>query len=190
MHVDSLPLNHEGYCLMSWTDERVEQLSKLWMDGLSASQIANILGSGITRNAVIGKVHRLGLSGRAKAPSTAKPRVRDAQPRQPRTPRRSGGGGVHRNAALAYSPRPNVQPAVRSMEEVVVPMSNPITIMELKENTCRFPLGDPSTPEFRYCGGKSQATVPYCPFHERIAYQPAQDRRRDRSQRVPMRATG
>ena len=64
---------------MSWTDERVEMLKKLWADGLSASQIAAELG-GITRNAVIGKVHRLGLSGRAKSPSSAAPR-----PRKPRT---------------------------------------------------------------------------------------------------------
>src|SRR6476661_6445286 len=64
---------------MSWTDERVELLKKLWGDGLSASQIAGELG-GITRNAVIGKVHRLGLSGRAKSPSSASPRPR--KPRQ------------------------------------------------------------------------------------------------------------
>src|SRR5439155_8976618 len=64
---------------MTWTDERVETLKKLWTDGLSASQIAAELG-GITRNAVIGKVHRLGLSGRAKSPSSAAPR-----PRKPRT---------------------------------------------------------------------------------------------------------
>ena len=56
---------------MSWTDERVELLRKLWLEGLSASQIASELSNGITRNAVIGKVHRLGLSGRAKAPSQA-----------------------------------------------------------------------------------------------------------------------
>jgi len=62
--------------------------------------------------------------------------------------------------------------------------------MELKETTCRFPLGDPATPEFRYCGGKSEAGVPYCPFHERIAYQPAQERRRNSERRAPMRATG
>ena len=64
---------------MSWTDERVENLKKLWSDGLSASQIAAALG-GITRNAVIGKVHRLGLSGRAKAPSSSAPRQRKARP--------------------------------------------------------------------------------------------------------------
>ncbi len=62
---------------MTWTDERVETLKKLWTEGLSASQIAAELG-GITRNAVIGKVHRLGLSGRAKSPSSAAPRPRKA----------------------------------------------------------------------------------------------------------------
>ncbi len=84
---------------MGWTDERVELLKKLWADGLSASQIAAELG-GITRNAVIGKVHRLGLSGRAKSPSSATPR-----PRKPR----SGGHmlrvsrpAVRGNTALAY----------------------------------------------------------------------------------------
>ena len=65
---------------MGWTDERVELLKKLWQDGLSASQIAGELG-GITRNAVIGKVHRLGLSGRAKSPSSTAPRTR--RPRVP-----------------------------------------------------------------------------------------------------------
>src|SRR5436309_13039421 len=68
----------KGLGRMNWTDERVEMLKKLWADGLSASQIAAELG-GITRNAVIGKVHRLGLSGRAKSPSSAAPR-----PRKPR----------------------------------------------------------------------------------------------------------
>ncbi len=63
---------------MSWTNERVELLKKLWGDGLSASQIAGELG-GVTRNAVIGKVHRLGLSGRAKSTSSS------AKPRRPRT---------------------------------------------------------------------------------------------------------
>ena len=61
---------------MQWTDERVEKLKRLWAEGLSASQIAGELGNGITRNAVIGKVHRLGLSGRVKAASSAPSRPR------------------------------------------------------------------------------------------------------------------
>ena len=84
---------------MSWTDERVELLKKLWSDGLSASQIAAELG-GITRNAVIGKVHRLGLSGRAKSPSSAAPR-----PRKARTSGhmlRVSRPAIRGNTALAY----------------------------------------------------------------------------------------
>src|SRR5205814_5501779 len=66
---------------LTWSDDRVEQLKKLWESGLSASQIAAELGN-VTRNAVIGKVHRLGLSGRAKSPSSAAPRQRKPRPAQ------------------------------------------------------------------------------------------------------------
>lgn len=82
---------------MSWTDERVELMRKLWLEGLSASQIAAELSNGITRNAVIGKVHRLGLSGRAKAPKQAAlPPRAPSTPRQPRAakpPRAWAAGG-------------------------------------------------------------------------------------------------
>ena len=76
---------------MGWTDERVELLKKLWLEGLSASQIAKQLG-GVTRNAVIGKVHRLGLSGRATPSQPSRPGVQDAAGRRgrSRTPRRAG----------------------------------------------------------------------------------------------------
>src|ERR1700684_4205860 len=85
---------------MSWTDERVELLKKLWSDGLSASQIAAELG-GITRNAVIGKVHRLGLSGRAKSTSSASPRPRKA--RAPSHMLRIGRAAIRGNTALAHA---------------------------------------------------------------------------------------
>ncbi len=169
---------------MSWTDERVELLRKLWLDGLSASQIAAELAHGITRNAVIGKVHRLGLSGRVKAPSTATPRPRTKPQTHRPSPTRSGGASAgpatRGNTALAFAPRPQEAPAPRAQEEVVIPMSERVTIMELKEAMCRWPLGDPATSEFRYCGGKSTVGDPYCTYHARIAYQPVQDRRRER----------
>src|SRR5262245_57469865 len=79
---------------MGWTEERVELLKKLWLEGLSASQIAGVLGEGVTRNAVIGKVHRLKLSGRAK-PASSAPRVRQApRPAARRVASPSTGGGV------------------------------------------------------------------------------------------------
>ena len=138
---------------MSWTDERVEQLRQLWQEGKSASQIAATLANGITRNAVIGKVHRLGLSGRVKAPSQSAPRQRTPKPmgHRPNAPRSMMGPRTHGGNALAFAPRLDMRPIERPMEEVVVPISDPITIMELRESTCRWPLGDPATPEFRYC---------------------------------------
>jgi GcrA cell cycle regulator len=165
---------------MSWTDERVELLRKLWLDGLSASQIAAELANGITRNAVIGKVHRLGLSGRVKAPSTSTPRPRSKPQGHRPVSRPSAGPSMRGNTALAYAPRVQEAPAPKPELEVVIPMSERVTIMELREAMCRWPLGDPATPEFRYCGGKSEIGDPYCTYHARIAYQPAQDRRRER----------
>ncbi|MGO8738570.1 GcrA family cell cycle regulator [Rhodoblastus sp.] len=168
---------------MSWTDERVEQLKKMWLDGLSASQIANELGEGISRNAVIGKVHRLGLSGRVKspAPATARPRARSEG-----EPAASTAPVVHGNLAVAVAARPAPAPAPRpAAEEVVVPISERVGIMDLRESMCRWPLGDPTTPEFRYCGARMQIGLgPYCTYHARIAYQPAMDRRRDRERRA------
>ena len=167
---------------MSWTDERVELLRQLWLDGRSASQIAAELANGITRNAVIGKVHRLGLSGRAKAPTQSSPRQRPARPMAPRsTASRTSIPVMRGGAALAYAT--DMQPIAFPKpvaEDVVIPMSERVTIMELREDMCRWPLGDPSAAEFRYCGGKSPIGTPYCNAHSRMAYQPLNDRRRER----------
>lgn len=162
---------------MSWTDERVDVLKKLWMDGLSASQIALELG-GVTRNAVIGKVHRLGLSGRGKTTSTASRNRPQRAPNAPSRPRAQSGGTVG-NAALKMSPDADVAPAPRPQrfEELVIPISERANIMDLTEHTCRWPIGDPTDGEFHFCGRKSDEGVPYCAHHRRIAYQPAGDRR-------------
>ena len=99
---------------MSWTDERVELLKKLWADGLSASQIAGELG-GITRNAVIGKVHRLGLSGRAKSPSSSAPRAR-----KPRTHMMRVSRGMSRgNTALALAYDTDLEPEPEFIENII-----------------------------------------------------------------------
>lgn len=176
----------------AWTEERVELLKKLWSDGLSASQIAGELGS-VTRNAVIGKVHRLGLSGRAKSPAAAGATPRPATPRKspsrtPSTPAAGGSSGhAMTHGANALAPRfvaeaeQVTDPVPALSEDVVVPFSERVTIMDLREYMCRWPMGDPTTPEFRFCGSRSQTGMPYCSHHARIAYQPAADRRRDRS---------
>jgi GcrA cell cycle regulator len=175
---------------MGWTDERVELLKKRWADGLSASQIAAELG-GVTRNAVIGKVHRLGLSGRAKSAPSSVSRMRAkpaGQPRRPApavAPRQQSSFGMRGNAALAVShapaPRPTPAPRIVPIEVVETALvCERVTIMELRENMCRWPLGDPSQPEFRFCGGRSTPGAAYCPHHSQVAYQPANDRRNRR----------
>ena len=167
---------------MSWTDERVELLRQLWLDGKSASQISAQLGHGVTRNAVIGKVHRLGLAGRAKSPSSASspPRAASAPRMSPRPAASSARTAVRGATALALSAEPalDTRPLYQE-DDVVVPMSLRVTIVDLKEAMCRWPLGDPTSSDFRYCGSPA-ASGPYCSHHGRLAYQPVQDRRRER----------
>jgi GcrA cell cycle regulator len=163
---------------MSWTDERVELLKKLWADGLSASQIANELGS-VTRNAVIGKVHRLGLSGRAKSASSTGPR-----PRKPRAhsllrvrPQMRG------NTALAHAYELDLEPEPEMVDNII-PIGQRCSLLELNDQKCRWPIGDPGSADFFFCGGNPTESLPYCAYHSRIAYQPLTDRRRARR---PMR---
>jgi GcrA cell cycle regulator len=167
---------------MTWTDERVELLKKLWADGLSASQIAGELG-GITRNAVIGKVHRLGLSGRAKSPSSSAPRVRKPRSHMLRVSRSSMRGNTA--LALAYDLESELEP---EPVELVIPVEQRRSLLELNESTCRWPIGDPSGSEFYFCGGTPITGLPYCAHHSRVAYQPAVDRRRDRNRPPPFRS--
>jgi GcrA cell cycle regulator len=161
--------------VLTWSDDRVEQLKKLWEAGLSASQIAAELGN-VTRNAVIGKVHRLGLSGRAKSPATAAPRQRKAaRPAQHmmRVARPVSRG----NTALAHVFEVEVESDPVTFDNVV-PMSQRRSLLELNEATCHWPVGDPSSADFFFCGGKALSGLPYCAQHSRVAYQPASDRRR------------
>src|SRR6202008_1519295 len=165
---------------MSWTDERVELLKKLWSDGLSASQIAAEIG-GMTRNAVIGKVHRLGLSRRAQSSSTGAPR-----PRKVRAPNMSRmvhvGPLVRGNTALAHAYE--IEEAEPELIDNIIPIGQRRTLLELTEQTCRWPIGDPSSTDFFFCGGQAITSLPYCSYPSRFAYQPATDRRRDKR---PMR---
>ena len=152
-----------------WTDDRVGALKKLWLEGQSASQIAKQLGGGVTRNAVIGKVHRLGLSGRA-APSqpartvaatfrTARPRPAPAAPAQPSAPRR----------LEAVQPKP-VQ-AAAPVPAPIPDLPGTATVMTLGAHMCKWPIGDPSSREFSFCGRRASEGV-YCGEHARVAYQP------------------
>ena len=159
---------------MSWTDERVELLKKLWQDGLSASQIAAELG-GVTRNAVIGKVHRLGLSGRGQPTSSIK-RQRRTHPTGIRRSRPVSVGNLALKSNLDYLPDADLQPR----RNVVVPIARKLSIFQLNEQTCKWPIGDPGQEDFYFCGHDSLENLPYCEYHAGVAYQAPEPRRRQK----------
>jgi len=169
---------------MSWTDDRVDTLRKLWTEGLSASQIAAELG-GVTRNAVIGKVHRLGLSGRAKGTSQT------GGGRRKKTATRAGGYAKTQKPGNTSGARKSEAAAAPARPAPVVDLPEPkpmmLSLLQLTENTCKYPIGDPQEEGFGFCGAKTRDGSPYCEYHCRLTYQPAADRRRDRSQKTPQR---
>lgn len=195
---------------MSWTDERVETLKKMWGEGQSASQIAKELG-GVTRNAVIGKVHRLGLSNRAtgaaeepeaKAPvreeapkpvEAAKPEPKPAAPPpRPTAPVNPTMAQVVNNvtplplrksivpAGQPLPPQPSaneISPEALASVREVEKKAMKISLMELTERTCKWPIGDPATEDFWFCGLPSTPGKPYCEAHVGVAFQPMSARR-------------
>jgi len=195
---------------MSWTDERVETLKTMWGEGKSASQIAKELG-GVTRNAVIGKVHRLGLSNRTAGetpePVTPEPEpkpvveiVPDPEPRPAPAPRPAQHmSHSQRPASMATNipaQRPKLIPgqplppqpsaneisaeALANLEEVAK-KARRLTLMQLTERTCKWPVGDPATDDFWFCGLPTAAGKPYCETHVAVAFQPMSARRDRRS---------
>jgi GcrA cell cycle regulator len=254
---------------MSWTDERVEALKAMWNEGKSASQIAKALG-GVTRNAVIGKVHRLGLSNRtgargavkdgavgvapepaagagpiepaaaepvaaapaapdpapgpmpsfapdpAPAPDTAPDTGPDTGPDMVRDPAPAARAAAPAptaptpEPAQAPSPSPSAAPSAGGVGEVAPPTLIPVgsaagthlsgdvpdearrslaavekkarrlSLLQLTERTCKWPIGDPATDDFYFCGLQSQPGKPYCEAHVQVAFQPM-SARRDRS---------
>ena len=206
---------------MSWTDERVETLKKMWAEGQSASQIAKELG-GVTRNAVIGKVHRLGLSNRV-GPGGAEPEEEEvvapvvaAPPPEPPRPAPVveeppvvpvAPVVAERPSAAAAAPTPAASTQVMApipMRKAIIPAGQPLPpqpsaneispealasvrevekrakklkLMELTERTCKWPIGDPATEDFWFCGLPSVAGKPYCEAHVGVAFQPMSARR-------------
>ncbi len=159
---------------MSWTDERVETLKKLWQEGHSASQIAKTLG-GVTRNAVIGKVHRLGLSGRSAPSQPARPLYKPAKPPRPAAQAQPAPQPAPRRVSVEPAPRPVAQvPAVPVIEG-----PGTATVLTLGSKMCKWPIGDPSSDEFTFCGRRAADGIPYCVEHSRVAYQPQQKKKKD-----------
>jgi GcrA cell cycle regulator len=158
---------------MGWTEERVTELKKLWAEGHSATQIAKRLGH-VTRNAVIGKVHRLGLSGRATPSRPVKRPPRLARPK-PQTVRAVGRPGEPfiREAAAELEVLP-----VAHVEPQRLPNGEMVTVLTVRDTMCKWPIGDPADAAFGFCGHASAAGSPYCAEHGRVAFQPAKKRER------------
>jgi len=182
---------------MSWTDERVELLKKMWGEGQSASQIAKELG-GVTRNAVIGKVHRLGLSNRATgAPAAPAKTAAKDKPGTKDKPASANTGGATETAVAAtpvtaitrkaiipagqpLPPQPSaneISPEALASVREVEKKAKKISLMELTERTCKWPIGDPATDDFWFCGLSVQSGKPYCEAHVGVAFQPMSARR-------------
>lgn len=157
---------------MAWTDERVTVLKKMWGDGKTAAEIAKELGEGVTRNAVIGKAHRLKLSGRASPIQAAKKTVKAAKEQSNAKPR-------VKSKAVEAAVKPKVPlkrnvaaPSVSKHDiEVIKNKGKRLPLSELTERMCRWPIGDPRNDDFGFCGASSETGLPYCPEHGQIAYQ-------------------
>ena len=144
-----------------WTPDRIETLTRLWNDGLAASVIAAKLGE-VTRNAVIGKVHRLGLAGR-------KTTSRQPVPRRT-SPRRDRLGRVEPRLPSSRFMRP-ASPLPPSPPSPVAALMLPLR--QLRDDQCRWPIGDPREAGFGFCGRRKSTGIPYCEHHAAIAYNPA-----------------
>jgi len=180
---------------MSWTDDRVALLRDLWGQGKTATQIAQALG-GVSRNAVIGKAHRLELPGRASPiqrgggakarpandpgasaqAQSAQAQSAQAQSAQAQNAQAQEAGKpkavtADRPARDAKQPPTYVSPA--AAEAAGPPPGRRVPLADLGHRDCCFPLGDPSKPDFGFCGARAEPGLPYCAAHAAMAYQPA-----------------
>lgn len=152
---------------MAWTEERVTELKRLWEQGHSASQIASILGE-VTRNAVIGKAHRLGLSSR---PSPIKAGQAGGAPRPKKKPAARRAAPRRRAEPVARTkPERPTAPKLSEAERRVLAAQPQPAPEGYRGPTCQWPIGDPGQDEFRFCGAPSSNGRPYCETHCQIAY--------------------
>ncbi len=149
--------------IATWNPERIEQLRNFVVAGLTCSQIAAEIG--VSRNAVIGKIHRLGLgSGRPERapPRACPPRGR----RSPFSPQRQLLRLLHADAADAVT-----------AEAIPIDSAQRCSLLELARGKCRWPISDPGAADFAFCGNDAAAGFSYCAGHARMAYRPPARRR-------------
>ena len=209
---------------MAWTEERVKKLTLLWKSGNSASKIAIELGEGVSRNAVIGKIHRLGLSERGSGSNGSGPKIKENKIKDKNLPKhqtsevsdlqnsleastqRSGkkrgrkpsikkltinenqsilGFNADENSSLETGEIATEidKVALKNMKEIEK-KAKKLNLLELTEKTCKWPIGDPATSKFWFCGHPSEQGKPYCETHISIAFQPITTRRDKKQNKI------
>ena len=158
---------------MSWTEERVALLKQLWGEGKTAAEIATHLGQGVTRNAVIGKAHRLKLSSRVspvqqKASANTNTRTDAPQHNAPAPESREETGA---NIAPAEDDESTPKLKRRKNGKDVPGAVKGVKMQALRERMCRWPIGDPQEDDFHFCGGRTASGATYCKKHADVAYQ-------------------
>ena len=153
---------------MSWTNEKVEKLKELWTKGHTASQIAEALGD-TTRNAVIGKAHRLNLEARAPSKQSGLIRSKENKQATKRTPATMSRKARFQSILLDKNFEPE----------------NPKSLEELTEETCKWPIGHPNEEKFYFCGRKPESDFPYCKLHVLYAFQPKNQKEDDLGDEIP-----
>lgn len=130
---------------MGWTDEQVEDLKRLWNEGLTTGEIGKVLG--VSKNAVVGKAHRLGLNSR------------------PSPIRRAEDDPAQESLPLEVKEKPKKTP-----KKAEAPKQKLFTVNDLTSSSCRWPIGDPKDGDFHFCGKEAIPGKPYCPEHAAVAY--------------------
>ena len=209
---------------MAWTEERVKKLTLLWKSGNSASKIAIELGEGVSRNAVIGKIHRLGLSERGSGSNGSGPKIKEKKikdknldehqnskvsdlensleastqrkgKKRGRKPSIKNLTSNENKSTIGFNANENSSLETAEIDSEIdkVALKNMIEIekkakklnlLELTEKTCKWPIGDPSTSEFWFCGHPSEQGKPYCETHISIAFQPITTRRDKKQNKI------
>ncbi|MCC7272347.1 MAG: GcrA cell cycle regulator [Alphaproteobacteria bacterium] len=158
---------------MDWTEERIAELKRLWSEGYSASQIAERLG-GITRNAVIGKAHRLHLPSRPSPiqRQMGERRMRSRTVMRPAAIRAAAPEVMRAQAPAVVVARPAPPPPPKPVRGGPIDYS---TALSLTDRHCHWPIGHPNEPGFHFCGAPSAAGRPYCSAHCQVAYRKTDD---------------
>ena len=153
---------------MSWTEEKVEKLKELWGKGNTASQIAEIIG-GISRNAVIGKAHRLNLSAKIKTRAATSNHSFENSLENKKIKIKRGRRSRFKSLIIEKDFEPE----------------NPKQLEELDDNSCKWPIGHPNEEKFYFCGRKPESDFPYCKLHVLYAFQPKNQKEDDLGEDIP-----